>query len=185
MTRTGRAAASSGGGGQDKPDKRAEILAATSDLFAAKGYTGTSMRDIASDTGMLAGSLYYHFDSKEALAATMVRALRDDVVAAAQRPAVPSDSPTEAIRRFALDIADASARHPGALQVCLGVPETKDNSLAKLLTSEPKWSEKKWTSLVRDAVDAGEVSPRRYESYRRLLRLREDLVAARGPRRER
>ncbi|WFR72922.1 TetR/AcrR family transcriptional regulator [Prescottella defluvii] len=182
MTRTGRAAASSGGGGQDKPDKRAEILAATSDLFAAKGYTGTSMRDIASDTGMLAGSLYYHFDSKEALAATMVRALRDDIVAAAQRPAMPSDSPTEAIRRFALDIADASARHPGALQVCLGVPETKDNDLAKLLTSEPKWSEKKWTSLVRDAVDAGLVRPEvDTRILREVLRVAETYSATLAP----
>ncbi|MDH6680188.1 AcrR family transcriptional regulator [Rhodococcus sp. LBL1] len=182
MTRTGRAAASSGGGGQDKPDKRAEILAATSDLFAAKGYTGTSMRDIASDTGMLAGSLYYHFDSKEALAATMVRALRDDIVAATQRPAVPSDSPTEAIRRFALDIADASARHPGALQVCLGVPETKDNDLAKLLTSEPKWSEKKWTSLVRDAVDAGLVRPEvDTRILREVLRVAETYSATLAP----
>ncbi|MDH6282365.1 TetR/AcrR family transcriptional regulator [Prescottella agglutinans] len=182
MTRTGRAAASSGGGGQDKPDKRAEILAATSDLFAAKGYTGTSMRDIASDTGMLAGSLYYHFDSKEALAATMVRALRDDIVAATQRPAVPSDSTTEAIRRFALDIADASARHPGALQVCLGVPETKDNDLAKLLTSEPKWSEKKWTSLVRDAVDAGLVRPEvDTRILREVLRVAETYSATLAP----
>ncbi|GAB2645932.1 TetR/AcrR family transcriptional regulator [Prescottella soli] len=172
----------SAGRGQDKPDKRAEILAATSDLFAAKGYTGTSMRDIASDTGMLAGSLYYHFDSKEALAATMVRALRDDIVAATQRPAVPSDSPTEAIRRFALDIADASARHPGALQVCLGVPETKDNDLAKLLTSEPKWSEKKWTSLVRDAVDAGLVRPEvDTRILREVLRVAETYSATLAP----
>lgn len=182
MTRTGRAAASSGGGGQDKPDKRAEILAATSELFAAKGYTGTSMRDIASDTGMLAGSLYYHFDSKEALAATMVRALRDDIVAAAQRPAVSSDSPVEAIRRFALDIADASARHPGALQVCLGVPETKDDDLAKLLTSESKWSEKKWTTLVRDAADAGLVRPEvDTRILREVLRVAETYSATLAP----
>ncbi|WP_433608749.1 TetR/AcrR family transcriptional regulator [Prescottella agglutinans] len=182
MTRTGRAAASSGGGAQDKPDKRAEILAATSELFAAKGYTGTSMRDIASDTGMLAGSLYYHFESKDALAATMVRALRDDIVAATQRPAVASDSPIESIRRFALDIADASARHPGALQVCLGVPETKDNDLAKLLTSEPKWSEKKWNTLVRDAADAGLVRPEvDTRILREVLRVAETYSATLAP----
>ncbi|MBM4724828.1 TetR family transcriptional regulator [Rhodococcus hoagii] len=73
------------------------MLGAASELFAAKGYTGTSMRDIASATGMLAGSLYYHFESKEALAATMVADLRDDILAATQQEADPSDTPIEAL----------------------------------------------------------------------------------------
>lgn len=153
------AAGPSGDGRKGKPDKRSEILAASSDLFAAKGYTGTSMRDIAADTGILAGSLYYHFDSKEALAATLVGALRDDIVDVAQRPGERGDSPIEAIRRFALGVADVSARHPGALQVCLGVPDVRHDELRALVTAEPRWSEKKWQKLVRDAEEAGLVRP--------------------------
>jgi len=38
---------------------------------------------------------------------------------------------------------------------------------------------------VRAALDAGTFHPRRYESYRRLRRLHEDLSAARGPERRR
>ncbi|MCA1008616.1 TetR/AcrR family transcriptional regulator [Rhodococcus hoagii] len=144
-----------------------EILEAASELFAAKGYTGTSMRDIASDTGMLAGSLYYHFESKEALAATMVADLRDDIVAATQQDADPSDTPIEALRRFALAVADASARHPGALQVCLGIPETQDTELAALLEAEPRWSDRKWQTLVKTAEDAGCLRP---EVDTRILR---------------
>ncbi|MGF7122106.1 TetR/AcrR family transcriptional regulator [Rhodococcus sp. TAF43] len=166
MSRTGKVPVSAEGG-KERPDKRDEILTASSELFAAKGYTGTSMRDIAGATGMLAGSLYYHFDSKEALAATMVRGLRDDIVVAVQRPAVASDSPIEAIRRFALDIADASARHPGALQVCLGVPGTRDEELQGLLAAEPRWSEKKWQTLIRNAEQAGVL---RSEVDSRILR---------------
>jgi AcrR family transcriptional regulator len=37
-------------------------------LFRAQGYASTTLRDIAAATGTKAGSLYYHFDSKEALA---------------------------------------------------------------------------------------------------------------------
>ena len=36
---------------------------------------------------------------------------------------------------------------------------------------------------VRAAVEGGPLDPRRYESYRRLRRLYEELVAARGPER--
>ncbi|PTR25693.1 TetR family transcriptional regulator [Rhodococcus sp. OK519] len=168
MSRIGRQPVPDGGAGhRERSDKCAEILAAASDLFAAKGYTGTSMRDIASDTGMLAGSLYYHFDSKEALAATMVADLRDDIVGATQREAVPSDTPVEALRRFAVEVADASARHPGALQVCLGIPETQNEQLEALLTAESRWSERKWQTLVRDVEDAGYLRP---EVDTRILR---------------
>ncbi|NKT61199.1 TetR family transcriptional regulator [Rhodococcus hoagii] len=144
----------------ERSGKRTEILGAASELFAAKGYTGTSMRDIASATGMLAGSLYYHFESKEALAATMVADLRDDILAATQQEADPSDTPIEALRRFANAVADASARHPGALQVCLGIPETQDPELAALLEAESRWSDRKWQALVKSAEDAGFLRPR-------------------------
>lgn len=36
-------------------------------LFGKQGYTSTSMRDIAKEVGVLAGSLYSHIDSKETL----------------------------------------------------------------------------------------------------------------------
>lgn len=48
-------------------NRREELLDRAGELMAAKGYDGTSMRDIASAVGMLPGSLYYHFESKEAL----------------------------------------------------------------------------------------------------------------------
>ncbi len=38
---------------------------------------------------------------------------------------------------------------------------------------------------VRSAVESGQMDPRRYESYRRLRRLYEELMAARGPERRR
>ena len=41
-------------------------------LFGKQGYTGTSMRDIASAVGMLPGSLYAHISSKEALLVQIV-----------------------------------------------------------------------------------------------------------------
>ena len=46
---------------------RSSILNATIRLFGQQGYTGTSMRDIAREVGVLPGSLYAHIDSKETL----------------------------------------------------------------------------------------------------------------------
>src|ERR1700744_3481568 len=45
--------------------RRAEILAVARKLFAEKGFQATSIREIANAAGILSGSLYYHFDTKE------------------------------------------------------------------------------------------------------------------------
>jgi AcrR family transcriptional regulator len=51
--------------------RRAQLLAAAAREFSAKGYEASSLRDIAAATGVLAGSLYYHFRSKDDLFATV------------------------------------------------------------------------------------------------------------------
>ena len=53
--------------GPVRADNRPVILDAAARLFREKGYAVTSMRDIAAAVGMLAGSLYYHFASKDEL----------------------------------------------------------------------------------------------------------------------
>ena len=47
---------------------RSRILDAAAKLFREVGYTAASLREIAKLADMQAGSLYYHFDSKEELA---------------------------------------------------------------------------------------------------------------------
>jgi AcrR family transcriptional regulator len=49
------------------PARRGELLGTAADVFAAQGYNATTVRQIADAAGMLAGSLYYHFDSKESM----------------------------------------------------------------------------------------------------------------------
>jgi AcrR family transcriptional regulator len=45
-------------------NKRDEILIQAANLFRKKGFSGTSMQDIARDVGILKGSIYYYFNSK-------------------------------------------------------------------------------------------------------------------------
>ncbi|MEZ0065785.1 AcrR family transcriptional regulator [Streptacidiphilus sp. MAP12-20] len=49
------------------PARRQEILDTAAEVFAEQGYNATTVRKIADQAGMLAGSLYYHFDSKESM----------------------------------------------------------------------------------------------------------------------
>lgn len=65
-----------------KSDRRRQILEIAAQLFARKGYRGTSMRDIGEEAGVLGGSLYHHIKSKDALFVELHDAA---LVAAAER----------------------------------------------------------------------------------------------------
>jgi AcrR family transcriptional regulator len=52
-------------------NRRQALLDAAAAIFRARGFHASSMRDIARAAGMLPGSVYYHFDSKEALLAAV------------------------------------------------------------------------------------------------------------------
>ena len=47
--------------------RRDELLNIAAGLFAEKGFKNTTVRDIADAAGILSGSLYHHFDSKESM----------------------------------------------------------------------------------------------------------------------
>ena len=50
---------------------RETLMTVSARLFARGGFDATSMRDIAGEAGMLAGSMYYHFPSKNDLIAAV------------------------------------------------------------------------------------------------------------------
>jgi AcrR family transcriptional regulator len=53
---------------------RAALLEGAAELFALRGYAGTAVADVCTRTGFTKGAVYFHFPSKEALAAAVVEA---------------------------------------------------------------------------------------------------------------
>ncbi len=58
--------------------RRREILELAAQLFAKKGYRGTSMRNIGEQAGIHGGSLYHHVKSKDALFVELHNAALED-----------------------------------------------------------------------------------------------------------
>lgn len=56
-----------------EPIRRSRLLDISARLFATRGYSNTSIRDIADAAGMTSGSLYHHFPSKEAILDEILR----------------------------------------------------------------------------------------------------------------
>ena len=70
-------------------DKREAILGAALDLFSERGFDGTAMPMVAERAGVGAGTIYRHFDSKEALGNAVFRQCKlamQDYVLARRKP---------------------------------------------------------------------------------------------------
>ena len=116
--------------------QREAIRSCAIELFGKQGYTGTSMRDIASAVGVLPGSLYAHIDSKEAL---LVDIVNDGIGRFLDRvaPHVSSEGPpVERLRAMIVAHVEVVADHPERSLVvfhqwrCLG-PENLPHAIER------------------------------------------------------
>ncbi|MFC4603694.1 TetR/AcrR family transcriptional regulator [Rhodococcus kronopolitis] len=62
-----------------KSGRRAELLELAASLFAERGMRATTVRDIADAAGILSGSLYHHFDSKESMVDEILQRFLDEL----------------------------------------------------------------------------------------------------------
>ncbi|GGK93361.1 TetR/AcrR family transcriptional regulator [Planomonospora sp. ID91781] len=65
--------------------RRAELLATAAEVFASRGYAATTVREVADAAGILGGSLYYHFDSKESMVDEILSTFLTDMWASYDR----------------------------------------------------------------------------------------------------
>jgi TetR/AcrR family transcriptional regulator, cholesterol catabolism regulator len=83
-----------------EPLERSEIIInAAAELFSSVGYDRTSIRDIASRVGLLPGSIYHHFESKEELYIAVHREGFRRVLKRAKAAGEGLDDPWERLRR--------------------------------------------------------------------------------------
>ncbi len=100
------------------PDR---LIAAATQLFAARGYDGTSVRAICSAAETNLNAVSYHFGGKQKLYAAVIHGVGDRRLASAQRIlAVPASSPIELETRlvlFAEETLVAWLEEPGVLTI--------------------------------------------------------------------
>ncbi|WP_030904297.1 TetR/AcrR family transcriptional regulator [Streptosporangium amethystogenes] len=61
-------------------ERRDHLVKLAAELFARKGFQATTVREIAEEAGILSGSLYHHFDSKETIVDEVLTTFLDDLV---------------------------------------------------------------------------------------------------------
>jgi len=143
-----------------------EILSAAVSALVGQSGVGKSslVQRLIPDAEVEIGGLMREQEGRHTTAASRMFALRGG--------GCLIDSP--GVRDFAPAIDHLEAHTLGFPEVARLAPQCRFLDCRHL--REPRCA-------VRDAVESGDMHPRRYESYRRLRRLKEELTQARGPQR--
>ena len=74
------------------------LVEAAAELFANQGYKATSMRDISKAVGMLPGSIYYHFPSKDDLLLAIYESGVERITETLEAAVEPLDDPWDRLQ---------------------------------------------------------------------------------------
>lgn len=140
--------------------RRDELLATAGRMFAENGLRSTTVRDIADAAGILSGSLYHHFDSKESMVDEILRRFLDDLFAKYRDIAAAGLSATETLRRLVI----ASFESIDAKRNAVAIYQDE----AKRLAGQERFAyiselnvefRQLWHAVLQRGVDDGEFRP--------------------------
>lgn len=116
---------------KDPLTTRERILLEASQLFARKGYHGTSTREIAAAVEIQQPSLFHHFPSKHSIMAALIDIDHEEAAAAAQREASAPGSPALRLYRYLLadiEYICSCAYDLSSVDAVMGDPEFGEES---------------------------------------------------------
>ncbi|MFC4011164.1 TetR/AcrR family transcriptional regulator [Nonomuraea purpurea] len=144
-----------GAAAEQASDGYTTIFREATRLFGERGYTGTSMRDIAKAVGMLPGSLYAHIASKESLLFAIIEGGVDRFNHALDDVRATSDDPRVLLREAIKAHVRVVAENPGrTLIVFHQWRYLGDENRARLLDKRARY-EHFFTETLRAGVSAG------------------------------
>jgi TetR/AcrR family transcriptional regulator, cholesterol catabolism regulator len=136
-----------------------DIVAAAAKVFRTKGYHAATVRDIADEVGILKGSLYHHFESKEALLYLVVKEPIAQMFRTIAAIAEADSTATEKLRRAILAHLEAFDRHYPHLFVYLRERESVKRRFREMIGFSPKEYERCWQQILREGVEQEEFRP--------------------------
>jgi AcrR family transcriptional regulator len=150
----------------DDGTRRTEILQTAASLIATSGLR-TSLQEIADAAGILPGSLYHHFESKEAILVELLRRYHSDLDRIAEQAQTRLDDPTslsafDRIVDLGSAIAQCAVMHGAAMQMTFYEGPTSSTELTALAAQRPTavleamvqtLRAARWSGYLRSDVD--------------------------------
>jgi len=148
---------------EDSGTRRTEILQTAASLIASSGLR-TSLQEIADAAGILPGSLYHHFESKEAILVELIRRYQEDLTRIGESAQARLDEPdsrpaSEKIVELGSAIANCAVRHGAALQMSFYEGPNDDPELMKLTQQAPNAVQEAMLQTLRAGRWSGYIKP--------------------------
>ncbi|WNG81467.1 TetR/AcrR family transcriptional regulator [Mycobacterium sp. ITM-2016-00316] len=140
--------------------RRDELLQLAATMFADRGLKSTTVRDIADSAGILSGSLYHHFKSKEQMVEEVLKDFLDWLFERYQEIVATESTPLDRVK--GLFMASFEAIEHRHAQVVIYQDE------AKRLSSLPQFAfvddrnreqRKMWIDLLHEGIADGSFRP--------------------------
>ena len=140
--------------------RRDELLELAAAMFAERGLRATTVRDIADAAGILSGSLYHHFASKEEMVDEVLRGFLDWLFERYQHIVDTEPNPLERFKGLFMASFDAiEDRHA---QVVIYQDEAKRLSLQPRFSYVEDLNRKQrrmWVDVLRQGIKEGYFRP--------------------------
>ena len=139
-----------------------KVLEAAGEAFWAKGYQGTSTRDLTKCTGLTQGSIYAAFGDKRGIFLCSLRHYLDSILGERIARLESSLSPREALAGFFTEVIDRSlsdSQHRGCMLVNTALEGTSDDpDLQQLVADETIVIEQFFRRCIVAAQIAGDIA---------------------------
>jgi len=140
----------------EQADRRERILASAAALFARKGVAATTVREIAEEVGMLSGSLYHHFESKEAMVDEIITSYLEDLRTRYKAVLARDTDPRDRLHDLVVASLEVVEAHPHATEIY----QNDVNYLAQFerfgyLKSAGKEVQSTWLEVIEAGIAQG------------------------------
>ncbi len=138
-------------------DTAQRLLSSATAAFAAKGFHGTTTRDIASGAGVTPGAVYVHHKSKEDLLYSISKVGHEKTLDLVRASAAASEggSPVSRIAALVRDFVEwQAANHTSSRVVNFELPALSPGHLAEVLQMRHQ-VEDEFRSIVDEGLDQG------------------------------
>lgn len=140
--------------------RRGELLELAATMFAERGLRATTVRDIADAAGILSGSLYHHFSSKEEMIDEVLRSFLDWLFERYQHIIDTEPNPLARLEGLFMASFDAIEHHHAEVVIY--------QDEAKRLSGQPRFSyinelnvrqRKMWVDVLTEGIEQGYFQP--------------------------